>query len=97
MKVVIRNVKTGLYWSGFGWAVGINSARNFIRGADAISFATIKGLTDVEVLHVFPEPQYNISTGVMSFARNGRRNTLPCAEHSSDPSSTQYFRVANPW
>lgn len=75
MKVVIRNVKTGLYWSGFGWAIGINSARDFIRGADAISFAMMNGLSDIEVLHAFPEPQYNFSTGVMSFARNGRSNT----------------------
>ena len=71
MKVVIRNVKTGLYSNLNGWVSDLNSAHDFVRGAEAISFATRTGLGDIEVMHVFPEPQYNISTGPMSFQHNG--------------------------
>jgi hypothetical protein len=72
MKVVIRNAKTGLYLNPDGWVNDVDSAHDFVRGADAIGFAMHNGLSDIEVLHAFPEPCYNISTGVISFQKRHR-------------------------
>jgi len=68
MKVLIRGVKTGFYRTHDGWAAEITSAQDFERGADAISFAMRNALKDIEIIHAFPERQFNFSTGIIDFS-----------------------------
>jgi hypothetical protein len=68
MKVLIRDVKTGFYLTQDGWAAEVNTARDFERGADAISFAMRNALKDIEIVHAFPEGEFNFSTGVIDFS-----------------------------
>lgn len=82
MKVVIRNVKTGLYFKSHDeWTTAVEAAMDFVRGADAISFALRNSLTEVEVIHAFPEPEYNISSGPIRVssksAESSRRMKAP--------------------
>lgn len=78
MKVVIRNVKTGLYFkSDDEWTTDTETAMDFFRGADAISFAMRNSLADVEVIHSFPEPEYNISSGVLAIGPKKPRSPIP--------------------
>ncbi len=61
MRVVIRNIKTGLFCAGGGeWAAQAEQAQDFSTAARAISFAFEAKLKDVEVLLCFEDPRYNI-------------------------------------
>jgi hypothetical protein len=49
------------------WVKDIGKAHDFKLGADAIQFAMDRGLKNVEIIHAFDDPQYNISTGPIDF------------------------------
>jgi len=51
------------------WIEDAEQAHDFSQGAEAIKFAVERGLKNVEIIHAFPDPQYNISTGRLDFSR----------------------------
>jgi hypothetical protein len=63
MRIYIRNVSTGLYLNSNEWVAEVSKARDFERGSDAIKFIVEQGLSNVEVVHAFPDSQYNFSSG----------------------------------
>ena len=69
MQVLIRDVKTGLYLTLTGWTADIDAARDFERGADALSFAMRNALEGIEIIDAFPEAEFNFSTGILDFSR----------------------------
>jgi len=76
MKVLIRDVKTGFYLMQDGWTADIKMARDFVRGADGISFAMRNGLQDIEIIHDFPEGEFNFSTGIINFSSKHSQRSL---------------------
>jgi hypothetical protein len=61
MKVLLRNRKTKQYVGGVEeWTQERKLARDFGRSGQAIKFAVDKGLSDMEAVLTFDDPQYDI-------------------------------------
>jgi hypothetical protein len=50
------------------WTKDINAAHDFKGSVAAIQCASLHGLTNVEVVHAFSDPNYNFSSQPMSFS-----------------------------
>jgi len=50
-----------------GWVKDVEKAHNFTNGADAIRFASQRGLKNVEIIHSFEDHKYDISSGPIDF------------------------------
>ena len=62
MRVVLRNMRTGLYvQEGGSWTPDVMLAQVFRHSAEAMDTARDGGLKGLEVLLVFEEPQYNVT------------------------------------
>lgn len=61
MRVVLRDTRTGLYLRDReSWTDDIQQAQPFRHSAEAMDKARNGGLTGLEVLLVFEEPQFNV-------------------------------------
>ena len=60
-------MKTKLYMDSGKWVKDVAKAHDFKIGADAIRFASQHGLKNAEILYLFEDPQYDISTGPIDF------------------------------
>ncbi len=57
MRIVLREIKTGLYLQQPGeWTPDLNAARTFKHSAEAMDVARENGLEGLEVLLAFDEP-----------------------------------------
>jgi len=73
MKVVLRNIETGLYMDTGKWIADIENARDFKHGIDALFFAEEEHLSNVEIIHVFPDSRYNFNIGPLYFSKGRER------------------------
>ena len=57
MRIVLRDIKSGLYLQQPGeWTEDLNAARTFKHSAEAMDVARQNGLEGLEVLLAFEEP-----------------------------------------
>lgn len=62
MRVVLRNIRTGLYLGdNEGWTADLMIARAFRHSAEAMDFARDLQLKDLEVLLAFDEPPHQVA------------------------------------
>ncbi len=61
MRVVLRNMKTGLFFrNSADWSENAEEARDFMDATTALYFAKEQELLDVEILLKFQNPKYDI-------------------------------------
>lgn len=61
MKVLVRQISTGLYWnSKTGW-VQAQDAEAFANSSDAIQHCTSRDMRDVHVILRFGDPRYDLA------------------------------------
>ena len=51
------------------WVDDIESAHDFGRGHAALEYVAAEQLTNVEIVHVFPDSRYDFSTGLLDWPR----------------------------
>jgi len=62
MRVVLREIRTGLFVQGTGvWTEKLDEAKTFRHSAEAMDAARLNGLDGLEVLLAFEQPEYNVS------------------------------------
>jgi hypothetical protein len=62
MRVVLRDIKTGLYLQEIQkWTAELQQARAFRHSAEAMDFARENGFEGLEVLLAFDEPPRQVS------------------------------------
>ena len=62
MRVVLRDIQTGLYLRDAGhWTESVEEAQLFRHSAEAMDKARDRGLKGLEVMLLFEEPQYNVA------------------------------------
>jgi hypothetical protein len=73
VKVLVRQISTGLYWkSGVGW-VQAEQAEVFKDSSSALLYCVREQMRDVHVILSFDDPRYDIV--MCPFGRNGNRAT----------------------
>jgi hypothetical protein len=61
MRVLLRNTETGRLFGNSGqWTDSMKEAQDFSSASRAITFASDRGFTGVEVLLSFDDPRYDI-------------------------------------
>lgn len=74
MKIIIRAASQKSYCDARGkWVKKPDKAMNFRSTANAISFAAERHLGPLEVFHVFPEQEYNFTTGILDYSKSNAR------------------------
>jgi hypothetical protein len=60
VKVLVRQISTGLYWrTGRGW-VQAEEAEIFVDSASAVVFCVGQGIRDVHVILSFDDPRFDV-------------------------------------
>ena len=57
MKIVIQDAHNKTFVIRNGWAKDVEMAECFLSTSDAVTFARNKRLKDVEIVHIFDDPQ----------------------------------------
>ena len=78
MKILLRDVNTGLYMNSGDWIEDVGQACEFKSGGDAIRFAVKQHLSDIEIIYAFPNPEYNFCAGTRGLRlQTGASATAP--------------------
>lgn len=80
MRILLRNVSTGLYLNSGDEMKEAGPACDFKSGGDAITFAAVHRLSNVEIIYSFPEPEYNFCTGIIGFRQPATVSTRAPAD-----------------
>jgi hypothetical protein len=60
VKVLVRQISTGLYWrTGRGW-VQAEEAEVFVDSASAVVFCVGQGMRDIHVILSFDDPRFDV-------------------------------------
>jgi hypothetical protein len=62
MRILLRNVNSGLYMNSADRMEDVDQACEFKSGVEAITFAVEHHLSDVEIIYAFLNPEYNFCT-----------------------------------
>ncbi len=61
MRVVLRNMKTGLFFrNSDDWSENAEAARDFVDATTALYFAKEQELLDVEIMLKFENPRHDV-------------------------------------
>jgi len=72
MRVLIRDKSKGLYLARRDeWVKEVKEALDFGGAVAAISYASARTLTNIELVHAFPDEQYNFTLPMGDFGGNG--------------------------
>ncbi len=70
MKILIRDQSEERYLGQRDiWVTEVDKARDFRQGKEAISHAMSHGLSEVDLLYVFADPDYNFALPLPSAPR----------------------------
>jgi len=67
LKVLIRNIQTGLYVNQDAWVKELEKAYDFKNARNAIQYGWSKSLKSVEIHYTFDNPKENFTTGLTIF------------------------------
>ena len=77
MRVLIRDKSNGLFLGrSEAWVKQMREAHDFGGAVSAISYASARSLVNIELVHAFPDEQYNFTLPMGDFdSPNGANGT----------------------
>jgi hypothetical protein len=67
LKVIIKDLASGLYAKSRGWVMDVKDAQDFENARNAIQYGFTQHLKNVEIHYIYDNPRSNFTTGAADF------------------------------